>query len=276
MADNGAIPHSTNTVKVRMFDTTTNMVVNAVSFVEPVREGHEGLSLSTVGFLIEHEGTGKKVVFDLGAKKDFWNYAPKTRAIIPRICRGLKVDQNASEILRGAGIDLSSITSVIWSHSHWDHCGDMNTFPPTTELVVGPNWMNTFLPGYPEDPEGRQLSEWFEDRPLREISFLAGHKIGDFQAFDFFGDGSFYLLDSPGHGVAHICGLARTTPDTFIFMGGDICHFPGCFRPSPAHPLPHPIDLDVPKDSPIYGIAHGERSAYVDPERTAKDVAKLA
>ncbi|KAI9705394.1 MAG: hypothetical protein M1820_005224, partial [Bogoriella megaspora] len=29
-------------------------------------------------------------------------------------------------------------------------------------------------------------------------------------------------------------------------------------------------------DSPIYGIAHGERSAYVDPERTAKDVAKLA
>lgn len=104
------IPKSSNTVRVRMFDTTTNMVVNAGRFVEPVLPGHEGFNLSTVGFLIEHEELGKKVVFDLGAKKDFWNYAPFTRDRIPRVCTGLKVDQNASEILQDAGIDLNSIS----------------------------------------------------------------------------------------------------------------------------------------------------------------------
>ena len=104
------IPNTSNTVRVRMFDTTTNMVVNAGMFVEPVLPGHEGFNLSTVGFLIEHEALGKKVVFDLGAKKDFWNYAPFSRDRIPRVCKGLRVDQNASEVLQSAGVDLNSIS----------------------------------------------------------------------------------------------------------------------------------------------------------------------
>jgi hypothetical protein len=35
-------------------------------------------------------------------------------------------------------------------------------------------------------------------RNLREISFSDDFKIGSFRAHDFFGDGSFYLLDTPG------------------------------------------------------------------------------
>lgn len=82
-------------------------------------------------------------------------------------------------------------------------------------------------------------------RNLREISFEGPHslKIGQFPAFDYFGDGSFYLLDSPGHAVGHLCGLARTTtePDTFILMGGDVCHYAGIFRPSQYLPIPDAI-----------------------------------
>lgn len=38
-----------------------------------------------------------------------------------------------------------------------------------------------------------------------------------------FGDGSFYLLEAPGHATGHMCGLARTTadPPLFVFMGAD-------------------------------------------------------
>jgi glyoxylase-like metal-dependent hydrolase (beta-lactamase superfamily II) len=80
---------------------------------------------------------------------------------------------------------------------------------------------------------------------LREISFEGSNtlRIGKFPAFDYFGDGSFYLLDSPGHAIGHLCGLARTTtnPPTFILMGGDICHYPGIFRPSKYLPVPESI-----------------------------------
>ena len=73
-------------------------------------------------------------------------------------------------------------------------------------------------------------------RNVFEIDFSSSPctKVADFPAFDFFGDGSFYLLDTPGHAIGHMGALARTTtsPDTFIFMGGDLSHHGGQLRPS--------------------------------------------
>lgn len=70
--------------------------------------------------------------------------------------------------------------------------------------------------------------------------------IGEFNSFDYFGDASFYLLDSPGHAIGHLCGLARTTcdPPTFVLLGGDVCHYAGIFRPSQHLPLPEQISAD--------------------------------
>jgi hypothetical protein len=88
----------------------------------------------------------------------------------------------------------------------------------------------------------------FRDRELFEITFEESPKtlqIGQFRAFDLFGDGSFYLLDTPGHAIGHLAGLARTTPDTFIMMGGDLCHHGGAIRPSEYIPLPKEIHLDA-------------------------------
>lgn len=79
-------------------------------------------------------------------------------------------------------------------------------------------------------------------RDVREISsddFTL--QIGRFRAFDYFNDGSFYLLDVPGHAIGHICGLARTTENSFIMMGADTCHHSGQYRPSPYLPLPENI-----------------------------------
>lgn len=85
-------------------------------------------------------------------------------------------------------------------------------------------------------------SSW-AGRELREIEFDGNLKIGRFNAVDYFSDGSFYILDSPGHAIGHICALARvtTSPDSFIFMGGDACHHGGEFRPSAYLPLPSSI-----------------------------------
>lgn len=95
------------------------------------------------------------------------------------------------------------------------------------------------------------------NRTLHEVDFEGPRslRIGRFPAFDYFGDGSFYLLDSPGHAIGHLCGLARTTtsPDSFILLGGDICHYAGIFRPSkhlllPTSITPHPFqpESDLP------------------------------
>ncbi|GFF34257.1 N-acyl homoserine lactonase AttM [Aspergillus udagawae] len=149
------------------------------------------------------------------------------------------------------GYALDDIDSIIWSHGHTDHIGDPSTFPPSTELVVGSGFKDAILPGYPADPNGVILESDYAGRQLREISFESGLEIGHFRAVDFFGDGSFYLLEAPGHAVGHMCALARTTPTTFIFMGADGCHHCGCLRPNKHVPLPTEISPS-PFSTPPY------------------------
>jgi hypothetical protein len=87
-------------------------------------------------------------------------------------------------------------------------------------------------------------------RDIREISFEDNAlTIGGFAALDYFGDGSFYLLDTPGHCVGHISALVRctaTTP-TFMFLAGDCAHHAGMLRPSPFAPLPSSLYASLPR-----------------------------
>lgn len=100
------------------------------------------------------------------------------------------------------------------------------------------------LPGYPANADSPIQESDYANRTLREITFEGNLKIGQFSAYDYFGDGSFYLLDSPGHAVGHLCGLARTSTgkeESFVLLGGDICHYAGIFRPSKHLPVPDAI-----------------------------------
>jgi len=56
-------PTSNSSVRVRMVDTTTEMTIRAESFVKPVQKGHETLNITDVAFLIEHDPSGKKVMY---------------------------------------------------------------------------------------------------------------------------------------------------------------------------------------------------------------------
>lgn len=102
------------------------------------------------------------------------------------------------------------------------------------------------MPGYPAQEDAPVTEADLSGREVREISFSRSDtKAGDFPAHDFFGDGSFYLLNTPGHCIGHISGLARTSKagegsdsDTFIFLGGDLAHHGGELRPSRHLPVP--------------------------------------
>ena len=55
------------------------------------------------------------------------------------------------------------------------------------------------MPGYPARQDADILESDYKGRSLREINFdNTGLKLGQFKALDYFGDGSFYLLDCPG------------------------------------------------------------------------------
>jgi hypothetical protein len=134
---------------------------------------------------------------------------------------------------------------LIHDGRHWDHTGDPSTFPSSAKLIVGPGFKEVFLPGYPKDPQGHCLKTDFENREVHEVDFSGSNiTIGRFRALDYFGDGSFYILDSPGHAIGHINALARTRPSpsaNFVHLGGDSIHHNAEIRPSEYLPLPDNI-----------------------------------
>ncbi|KLO90595.1 uncharacterized protein LW93_11015 [Fusarium fujikuroi] len=233
--------------KVSIVDSSLRLSGMPLTHImKPAMKGLDSMpTLTTWSFLVE-TSSGKKSLFDLGVPKEpLKNFAPYYADII-RANPNWDVDvpKNVVDILAENNVQPSEIDSVIWSHHHFDHIGDITTFPGSTELVVGPGFKKAFLPRYPAGPDSPVREVDFQGRELREIdSEHMTLQIGPFRAFDFFGDGSFYLLDTPGHSIGHLAGLARTTtsPDTFIFMGGDLCHHCGELRPSEY--LPYPSNL---------------------------------
>ncbi|QRW07224.1 metallo-beta-lactamase superfamily domain-containing protein [Ceratobasidium sp. AG-Ba] len=290
------IPTSNSIVRVSVIDTTTRVKGLPTSlFFVPVIGSYEIVECPAFGFLIEHEPSGKKLLFDLGVPKNWRNGPP---AITNRIIGNkwqVDVEKDVSDILAENGVPLESINSIIWSHYHWDHTGDPSVFPSTTSLTVGPGFVKAMTPGYPTNPNAHILESAYKGRDLVEISFDDKSELllGRFQAVDYFGDGSFYLVNAPGHAVGHICGLARTTPDTFVFMGGDICHHAGQIRPTeylplPEHISPNPFKARGPpcpgsillsahphgtSTAPFYRVASG--GYYDDAEESQKTLGKL-
>ncbi|KAJ8132635.1 hypothetical protein O1611_g985 [Lasiodiplodia mahajangana] len=232
-------PPSQHVVDVSVINSTTHVRGPLGFFVKDPLPGHEILECPSFAFLVQNP-SGKKVLFDLGLRKDTMAFPPLIREGMAAFA--MKAEKDVAQILQeDSKVALNEIDSIIWSHWHNDHSGDPSTFPSKVELVVGPGFKNAFLPGYPANPYGLILESDYAGRQLREIEFTDEFQVGGFRAVDFFGDGSFYLLDSPGHAVGHMCALARTTPSTFIFMGADSCHHCGSLRPNKHLPLPDEV-----------------------------------
>ncbi|KAF3767971.1 Metallo-hydrolase/oxidoreductase [Cryphonectria parasitica EP155] len=291
------IEPSSATVDVRIIDTTSWIGgIPTKVFFTPVTKGYDTLECPAYSFLIEHP-SGRKLLFDLGVRKDWENLCPVTVDMIKNLEAKITVQKDVREILEDNGISASSIEGIVWSHWHFDHTGDPSTFGPSTALIVGPGFKDAFVPGYPTNAESVVLESDYAGRELKEITFSPDKKVGRFESFDYFGDGSFYLLNSPGHAIGHLCALARVTsqPDSYILMGGDASHQAGEFRPSAYLPLPesispHPLEshaVTTPcpgslfehllphgdTTKPFYSIAKGGVS--VDAEEAERTIAKL-
>lgn len=105
-------PPSQNCVRVRMVDTTSVMSLHAEGFVYPVMPGHEIMSVTTMAFLIENDRLGKKAMFDLGTRKDYWNSPPMTLRRIEDAIPGVRIEKDVTEILQEKGMDLSEISKT--------------------------------------------------------------------------------------------------------------------------------------------------------------------
>ncbi|KAF2740762.1 hypothetical protein EJ04DRAFT_558738 [Polyplosphaeria fusca] len=239
------IPPSSPTVSVFIIDSTAWAYnLSCADLFRPPFKGLQTFDICSYSFPIQHDtGTQRRsLVFDLGIRKDWKNPALSMVSRLGDWGATITVKHHVAELIQQNGIDLDKVEAIIWSHLHWDHTGDPSTFPPSARLIVWPGIKDRYMPGWPT-VEDASLNE--RDVANREIVGLSSEmfdeNVGGFEALDYFGDGSFYILDAPGDTNA----LARTStnPDTFIFLAADSVHLGGEFRPSETLPLPDPVGV---------------------------------
>ncbi|EXJ66171.1 uncharacterized protein A1O5_10787 [Cladophialophora psammophila CBS 110553] len=251
-------PPSNVAVDVSVIDTTTYLrEVNGSLVVKPVYAGFEKGFIPSYSFLIHHKPSGQRLLYDLGLRTNWETHlSPHLREEIKPLGFKVEVKRDVAEIIGDGGLKPDQINAIILSHHHWDHVGDPTLFPSTTKLVVGPGYKQKYLPGWPAQPDASgTTTDTYKGRVTEELDFQFAPKacqIGPYPAYDWFSDGSFYLLNAPGHTTGHICGLARTSVgpegDTFMFLGGDVTHHCALFRPTEYYPLPEEICPDPVED----------------------------
>ncbi|KAG1877304.1 hypothetical protein F4604DRAFT_670387 [Suillus subluteus] len=184
----------------------------------------EPMVCPSLAFLLRHSKSNKRVVFDLGIHRDIKEFAPAaTEQFLP------DVTQTVAESLESGGVVPSSVDLVVLSHLHWDHVGDPSPFT-TAEFILGEGSKKALglEAGSSINPTFFSSVRLPDDR-LRFITASdLNMAIGPYpRAMDFFGDGSMYIIDAPGHVDGHINILACTSTDgAWILLGGYSAHHP--------------------------------------------------
>ncbi|KAJ7627122.1 beta-lactamase-like protein [Roridomyces roridus] len=295
------IPASSSTVDIKAFNVANFTLNNlAAVLVSPVLPGRESITLPIHAYLIQHQPSNTTFMFDLGMRNDPQNLPPGFAGLFDNKNITFEPFKDITELLQEGGVSLDSIEMVFWSHAHFDHIGDMSKFPQSTKIVVNEKTNLTIFPDFAgSDLQASDLS----GHNVETVDFeKAKLVISGMPAVDFFGDGSFYLLDTPGHLVGHMTGLARVTPTSFIVLGADAMHHAGELRPvgnflnnfpCPSEILEEaskaistdffwstksaPGSFDLPsRAQPLFSVSDIAGSFYVDPVAATVSVDRIA
>ncbi len=155
------------------------------------------------------------VVFDTGISDDFadggceafWGAA---------LCQPLSLKWSRDDVidrkLEKLGYAIDQVRYVIYSHFHWDHAGNIETFPKATHVVQKVELQHAWWP----EKLFRFVFAMKDFDETRDFDFM--ELTGD---FDLFGDGCVRLISTPGHTPGHqslLVNLPRTGP---VILAGD-------------------------------------------------------
>lgn len=108
------LPPGTETITVKMINPVNFGPAILKRFMAPAVPGLETFATSpSLCFFLEHP-SGRRLVWDLGIRKDYDHYAPSIKDYLPTTKYTIKVTKNVAEILQEHGIELNSIEAVIW------------------------------------------------------------------------------------------------------------------------------------------------------------------
>lgn len=164
---------------------------------------------------------GRRVLFDTGYAagewRTGWRGAVYRRLLPPKV----GIDDDVAHQLARDGVDPASVTHVVLSHLHPDHIGGVSRFPDATFVMTEEQVGSLAAPRLRAGILTGLLPTWFDDASklvlgadaFRTVS-IAGVRLRTADVFD---DGSYLVVDLPGHAAGHVGVLV----DDRVLLAGD-------------------------------------------------------
>lgn len=193
------------TVSVRFFNSGYCRQGNAMSG----GKGWKWRRYYAVFLLVSHPVKGSFLV-DTGYSQDFFDATRWGMGLLSRWMLPATLDQHhdAAGVLRSCGVDPETVRSIFITHFHADHISGLKRFPNARFIARCSAWSHLaslsawrksqelFFPALmPIDFE--QRADWVEETDFTVSSSI----LPGFRSFDFWGDGSMFLVDLPGHAI---------------------------------------------------------------------------
>jgi glyoxylase-like metal-dependent hydrolase (beta-lactamase superfamily II) len=131
----------------------------------------------------------------------------------------MRPQRSTAEIIEA---ERAPLKGVFMTHLHLDHVSGFPDIPTNVPVYVGPHEAEAalFLNLIAQGTNNRLL----DGRPPLQEFQIPCDADGKFAGVvDVFGDGTYFVIFSPGHTAGHISFVARTASGP-VLMTGDVCH----------------------------------------------------
>lgn len=164
--------------------------------------------------VIDHPTRGRWII-DTGVAVDDDGDLADIQGLLGSVLSNTEVIRPLDDIVGDAPLN-----GVLLTHKHVDHVMGMGDIPNTTPIVAGPDeWstrsgQNALL--------RKSYKRLLKGHDVREMRLQDAVTIGEFQAWDLHGDGSLWVLYTPGHTPGALSFLVNNAEPTLIV--GDSSH----------------------------------------------------
>ena len=180
-------------------------------------------------FYIYNAAHDRRILWDVGVTSNKTDYSNFVQDYIWEELQPVGPTRSIQEqLLRRENLRTDDVDAIIFSHAHWDHSRPIRDSFPRAIGYFGPDTQEYCSPGHLETPSMQWDGRFFDPVNASERwETLNGPwtSFGPFErAMDFFGDGSFWVIQAPGHMPGNLCAAAKLEGGEWVLLGSDCCH----------------------------------------------------